>query len=66
SVALLNEKNDGFVLTSHFGRDMQRLYAKTVKGGKSEHSLSAEELKAIELAVKGRTNDQSETAEKRK
>lgn len=64
SIALLNEKNDGFVLSSHFGRDTQRLYAKTIKEGKSEHSLSEEELEAIEIAIK--PNDQRDTAEKRK
>ena len=66
SITFLNEKNDGFVLTSHFGRDMQRLYAKTVKGGKSEHTLSEEEEESLELAINDKINEQSETAEKRK
>ncbi len=66
SITFLNEKNDGFVLTSHFGRDMQRLYAKTVKGGKSEHTLSEEEQESIGLAINNKSNGQSETAEKRK
>lgn len=56
SVALLDEKNDGFVLTSHFGREMQRLYAKTVKGGKSDHILSEEEQESIDRAMQGKIN----------
>ena len=66
SIAFLNEKNNGFVLTSHFGRDMQRLYAKTVKEGKSEYTLSEEEQESLELAINDKSNGQPETTEKRK
>ncbi|NCU43320.1 DUF4446 family protein [Candidatus Falkowbacteria bacterium] len=47
SVALLNENNDGVVLSSIFGRDENRCYAKPIKEGKSEYPLSKEELQAL-------------------
>lgn len=51
SIALLTQENDGFVLTSHFGRNAQRLYAKPIQAGKSEYQLSEEEEEAIRLAI---------------
>jgi len=33
SVALLNAENDGFVITSLYGRDENRVYAKPIKQG---------------------------------
>jgi len=50
SVALLNNEDSGVVITSHYGKEMQRIYAKLVTGGKSEYSLSAEEQEAIKKA----------------
>ena len=50
-IALLDADNNGFVLTSYYGREMNRVYAKSVKNGKSEHSLSEEEKEAIEKAI---------------
>ena len=50
SIALLNNEDSGIVITSHYGKEMQRIYAKPVKGGKSEYSLSDEEQHAIEKA----------------
>ena len=47
SVALLDSENSGVVFTSHYGKDMQRIYAKEVKKGKSTHPLSDEEEKVI-------------------
>ena len=52
SVALLNNEDSGVVITSHYGKEMQRIYAKLVKKGKSEYSLSAEEEEAIKKAKK--------------
>ena len=51
STAWLDQNNDGVVITSHYGRDFQRVYAKVVKGGKSEHALSQEEQEAIQKAI---------------
>ena len=50
SVALLNSEDSGIVITSHYGKDMQRVYAKPIKNGKGEYSLSAEEEEAIKKA----------------
>ena len=50
SVALLDSRDSGVVITSHYGKEMQRIYAKPLKQGKSEYSLSAEEEEAIRKA----------------
>jgi len=50
-IALLDQKNDGFVVSSLFVKDGNRVYAKAVKKGKSDHSLSNEEKEAIAQAV---------------
>ena len=47
SVALLDERKDGVVLSSIFGRDENRCYAKPIKEGKSDYTLSKEELDAL-------------------
>ena len=47
SVALLNNEDSGVVITSHYGKDTQRIYAKFITKGKSEYSLSKEEEKVI-------------------
>ena len=51
SIALLDADNNGFVLTSHFSREMNRTYTKVIKNGESEHSLSKEEKEAIQKAT---------------
>ena len=53
SVALLDDAGDGLVLTSINGRTETRSYAKGVKGGASEHTLSPEEEQAITFALRG-------------
>ena len=50
-IALLDAHNNGFVLTSHFSREMNRAYTKVIKNGESEHSLSKEEKEAIQKAI---------------
>ena len=50
SIALLDTNNDGLVITSFYGREGNRVYAKPVKKGKSKYLLSKEEKKAIEKA----------------
>ena len=50
TLVLLDEENNGFVITSLFGKDGSRVYAKPVVGGNSNYPLSEEERKAIEIA----------------
>ena len=50
SCALLDDAGDGLILTSINGRSETRTYAKGVKAGKSEHSLSPEETQALSFA----------------
>jgi hypothetical protein len=52
SAALLDDAGDGLVLTSINGRPETRSYAKGVKGGASDHSLSPEEQQAISYATR--------------
>lgn len=52
SLALLNAKNTGVVLTGLHTRERTRLYIKAIKKGKSEHELSFEEKKALTKAQK--------------
>ena len=51
STALLDERGNGVVLTSIHGRSDTRTYAKPVRGGRSEHTLSEEEATVIERAL---------------
>ena len=53
TAALLDDSGDGLVVTSIHGRSEARTYAKGVKNGASEQSLSPEEQQAIELAMRG-------------
>jgi hypothetical protein len=53
TAALLDDSGDGLVVTSIHGRSEARTYAKGVKSGASEQSLSPEEQQAIELAMRG-------------
>ena len=56
SLAVLDKDNDGFVITSHYGRESNRVYAKPVNQGQSEYQLSDEERKAIAKAITGSGN----------
>jgi hypothetical protein len=53
SAALLDDAGDGLVLTSINGRTETRTYAKGVKAGRSDQTLSPEEEQAIAFAIKG-------------
>jgi hypothetical protein len=53
TVALLDDAADGVVLSAIHGRSESRSYAKGIKAGASEQSLSPEEQQAIELAMRG-------------
>ena len=52
SAALLDERGNGVVVSAINGRSETRSYAKAVQSGESEHSLSSEELAAIDHAVR--------------
>ncbi len=51
TVALLDANNDGVVITSIYGREGSRVYAKPINKGVSEYALSNEEKKAMEKAT---------------
>ena len=51
SVALLDEEHNGVIITSYYGRELNRVYAKQIQAGKSEHELSEEEKEAISQAI---------------
>ncbi len=51
-IALLDDKNNGFVISSLFVKDGNRVYAKAIREGKSDYLLSKEEMDAIEKAIK--------------
>lgn len=51
SIALLNDHNNGVVLTSLFSREGNRVYAKIIEKGVSPHVLSDEEKQAIKEAI---------------
>lgn len=51
AVAMLDENNDGVVFNGIYSREMSNLYAKPVKKGVSEYTLSEEEKEAIRRAI---------------
>jgi len=51
AVALLDYRGDGVVISSLFGRNETRTYAKPVESGKSSYLLSEEEEQAIRQAL---------------
>jgi hypothetical protein len=51
SIALLDGKNNGLVITSLYTREGNRIYAKPIIEGKSQYLLSKEEKEAIEKAI---------------
>jgi len=51
SVAMLDNKNDGVVITSIFGRNISTSYAKPITKGISTYALSDEEQYAINRAL---------------
>ena len=50
AIALADAHGDGIILSSLHRRDLTRVYAKPLLGWKSTHSLTEEELEAIEAA----------------
>lgn len=60
SLALLDERGDGVVLSSLVGRNDVRTYAKRVTGGRVGSSMSGEERTAIERALTPKRDDDDE------
>jgi hypothetical protein len=50
AIALINEEGDGFIISSLYSREKTSVFAKPIKGGKSEYELTAEEKKALDEA----------------
>lgn len=59
SIALLDARRTGLVLSSIHHRDQARLYAKQVREGQPELELSPEESEAIRLALEGGNANQA-------
>jgi len=53
SIALLDDRRSGIVLTCIHHRDQARVYAKQVRDGLSELELSPEEAEAVRAALEG-------------
>jgi hypothetical protein len=51
SLALLDVRGDGFVMTSIHHRDQARLYIRRINRGQPEHRLAPEEEQALEAAL---------------
>jgi hypothetical protein len=51
AIALLDKNGDGVVLSSIYGRDESRSYAKPITNGQSKYHLSTEEIDAVNKAL---------------
>ena len=51
SLAFLDRRGDGVVLTGLYGRDETRIYAKPIRKGASDYSLTEEEIKAVQRSL---------------
>lgn len=56
SIAMLDESNTGFILSSIYGRNNSNLYIKSILKGKSNATMSDEEVEAYERAVRAYEN----------
>ena len=50
AIAFINEEGDGLILSSLYSREKMSIFAKPIKGGKSEFELTVEEKKALSEA----------------
>jgi hypothetical protein len=50
AVGMLNENGDGLVFSSLYSRERMSIFAKPVKGGKSEYELTNEEREVLQKA----------------
>ncbi len=51
ALAIMDEKKNGFVISSLYGRETSRMYGKPLLKGTSTYQLSKEEEAAIEAAI---------------
>jgi hypothetical protein len=51
ALALMDENKNGFVISSLYSRESNRIFAKPIEAGQSRYQLSREEKEAIEKAV---------------
>lgn len=56
SLALLNDFNDGVIITSIFGREQSSTYIKEIKKGKSSSKLSEHEIQALKKAINNQSS----------
>ncbi|MEK9209393.1 MAG: DUF4446 family protein [Patescibacteria group bacterium] len=61
AIALLDERNNGTIITSLHGRERTMVYAKPIEKGKSTYNLTKEEAETIQKAI---TENESQTAKK--
>ncbi|MFH1608860.1 MAG: DUF4446 family protein [Patescibacteria group bacterium] len=50
AIGILNEENDGVVISSLYSRERMSIFAKPIKNGKSDHELTNEEKEALKRA----------------
>lgn len=50
SLALMDHTDNGLILSGIYNRENSAVFAKTIEGGKSKYTLSAEEIQAIDRA----------------
>ncbi|HOB19656.1 MAG TPA: DUF4446 family protein [Candidatus Atribacteria bacterium] len=55
SIAMLDDRGDGFVITSLYGRNTSTTFAKPVKARQSTYPLTDEEKEAIERSYRPKT-----------
>lgn len=48
AISMLNEDNDGVVLSSLYSRERMSIFAKPIKAGKSEYELTKEEREVLQ------------------
>lgn len=63
SVALLDDNYDGIVITSFYGREGNKVFAKPIKNGESKYLLSSEEKEAIEKTKMVKPNKENKNDE---
>lgn len=50
AIGMLNEENDGLVISSLYSRERMSIFAKPIKNGQSSYELSTEEKEALSKA----------------
>lgn len=50
AIGMLNEEEDGLVISSLYSRERMSIFAKPIKNGKSQYELTTEEKEALEKA----------------